>query len=110
MRDLKVVVNKVVTVATSHQYLGQPTVYACDLGSQLSILAILEMSPKAAPPGVLENYIGWIRPAEHGLDDPRYPSLVGVIIINGNLPKPNLFSRRKIGGSPFPCRWVGRPR
>ena len=46
------------------------------------------MTPKQAPPGVLENYLGWMKPAVAGLHDARYPSLVGVIIINGNLPRP----------------------
>ena len=100
--ELKVVPEKTITVEESHRYLGQPTDYACDLGAQLSILVILETTAKQAPPGVLENYIGWMQPQLHGLVDPRYPSLVGVIIINGNLPKPSDFSRRKIAASPFP--------
>lgn len=51
------------------------------------------MTPKKIPPGVLENYLGWMKPALAGLDDPRFPSLVGVIIINGNLPVPSGYSR-----------------
>ena len=34
-----------------------------------------------------------MKPALAGLDDPRFPSLVGVIIINGNLPVPSGYSR-----------------
>ena len=37
------------------------------------------------------------RPRLHGLDDPRYPSLVGVLIINTNLPIPSAWSRRRSG-------------
>lgn len=82
---------------TSHKYLGQPADYAADTGSQLSILVVLDMTGKRLPPGVLENYLGWMEPALIGLDDPRYPSLVGVIIINGNLDVPSGCSRGKGG-------------
>jgi hypothetical protein len=57
---------------------------------------ILDHARKASPPGVVENYIGWLRPKLHGLDDPNYPSLVGVLIVNGNLPVPSTWSRRPI--------------
>jgi hypothetical protein len=91
--ELKVARQTAVTVETSHKYLGQPADYASDTGSQLSILVVLDMTPKKTPPGVLENYLGWMKPALAGLDDPRFPSLVGVIIINGNLPVPSGYSR-----------------
>lgn len=91
--ELKVAKQTAVTVETSHKYLGQPADYAADTGSQLSILVVLDMSPKKTPPGVLENYLGWMKPALAGLDDPRFPSLVGVIIINGNLGVPSGYSR-----------------
>jgi len=91
--ELKVARQTAVAVETSHKYLGQPTDYAADTGSQLSILVILDMTPKKTPPGVLENYLGWMKPALAGLHDARYPSLVGVIIINSNLPVPSGYSR-----------------
>jgi hypothetical protein len=95
--ELKVARQTAVTVQTSHKYLGQPVDYAADTGSQLSILVVLDMTDKQLPPGVLENYLDWMEPALIGLDDPRYPSLVGVIIINGNLPVPSGYSRGKGG-------------
>jgi len=95
--ELKVARQTAVTVETSHKYLGQPTDYAADTGSQLSILVVLDMTQKQTPPGVLENYLGWMRPAVAGLDNARYPSLVGVVIINGNLPVPSGYSRGKGG-------------
>ena len=91
--ELKVARQTAVAVETSHKYLGQPADYASDTGSQLSILVVLDMTPKKTPPGVLENYLGWMKPALVGLGDPRFPSLVGVIIINGNLPVPSGYSR-----------------
>lgn len=98
--ELKVAKKTSVTVKTSHKYLGQPTDYAADTGSQLSILVVLDMTRKQAPPGVLENYLGLMRPAVDGFDDPqfpsddpRFPSIVGVVIIKANLPVPSTYSR-----------------
>lgn len=91
--ELKVARSGVTTVETSLKYLGQPADYAADLGSQLSILVVLDMSRKEAPPGVLENYLGWMHPALIGLEEPEYPSLVGVIIVNANLVRPSGYSR-----------------
>jgi len=58
------------------------------------------MTRKQAPPGVLENYLGLMRPAVDGFgdpqfpsDDPRFPSVVGVVIIKANLPVPSTYSR-----------------
>jgi hypothetical protein len=83
--ELKVAKTTGVTVETSHKYLGQAADYAADTGSQLSILVVLDMTKTKNPPGVLENYLGFMTPALAGLDDPRFPSLVEVIIIKGSL-------------------------
>jgi hypothetical protein len=53
------------------------------------------MSRKAAPVGVPENYVFTLEPALHGLTNPEAPSLVAVIVINGNSPTPSSWSRRK---------------
>jgi hypothetical protein len=39
------------------------------------------------------GYIGWLRPRLHGLDDPRFPSPVGVLIIDTSLPAPSAWRR-----------------
>jgi hypothetical protein len=98
--ELKVSKGSPVTVEGSATYLGQPTQYGVGRGSQLSVLVILDHGRKTSPPGVIENYIGWLRPKLHGRDDPRYPSLVGVLIINTNLPVPSAWSRRRIEFEP----------
>jgi hypothetical protein len=85
-----------VTVEDCARYVGQPAQYAVGRGSQLSVLVVLDHGRKTAPPGVLENYIAWLQPRLHGLHDPRYPSLVGVLIVNTNLPIPSAWSRRRI--------------
>lgn len=94
--ELKVERRTPATVGHSAKYLGQPTQYGVGRGSQLSVLVVLDHTRKEAPPGVLENYMGWMQPHLHGKDDPRYPSLVGVLIINTNLPMPSAWSRRRI--------------
>jgi hypothetical protein len=88
------------TIGHSTRYLGQPTQYGVGRGSQLSILVVFDHGRKEAPPGVIDNYIDWLLPRLHGLDDPRYPSLVGVLIVNTNLPVPSAWSRRHIQVQP----------
>ena len=94
--ELKVARDQPVTVEDCLKYLGQPTQYGVGRGSQLSVLVVLDHSRKEAPAGVIENYMGWLQPRLHGLEDPAYPSLVGVLIVNTNLPVPSAWSRGKI--------------
>ena len=77
------------------KYMGQPTQYAAADGARLSILCVLDMSPKESPVGTPENYMFTLDPALHGLENPEAPSLVAVVVVNGNLPPPSSFSRRK---------------
>ncbi|MDO3402668.1 hypothetical protein QWI29_21705 [Mycolicibacterium neoaurum] len=91
--ELKVERDKALTISDCAKFLGQPVQYGIGCGSGLSILVVLDHSKKQAPPGVIENYVGWLQPALHGLADPRYPSMVGVLIINTNLPVPSTWSR-----------------
>ena len=91
--ELKVERNKAITIPDCAKFLGQPVQYGIGCGSQLSILVVLDHSKKQAPPGVIENYVGWLQPALHGRTDPRYPSMVGVLIVNTNLPVPSTWSR-----------------
>ncbi len=100
--ELKVARTKAVTVDDCARYLGQPVQYGVGRGSQLSVLVVLDHSNKTSPPGVLDNYVGWLKPRLHGLDDPRYPSLVGVLIVNTNLPLPSTWSRHAISTAPLP--------
>jgi hypothetical protein len=92
------------------RYIGQPTQYGVGRGSRLSILVVLDHTRKAAPPAVLENHIGWLLPAHHGLDDPRYPSRVGVLVINTNWPVPSAWSRRRTALAAPPAADVAPPR
>ncbi|MGW5216169.1 hypothetical protein ACWEQO_34465 [Streptomyces sp. NPDC004051] len=93
--ELKVERNTPVTRDRAPKYMGQPTQYAAADGARLSILCILDMSRKASPIGVPENYLFTLQPALQGLTNPEAPSLVAVIVVNGNLPSPSSWSRRK---------------
>ncbi|GIH16155.1 hypothetical protein [Rugosimonospora africana] len=101
--ELKVSRGKPITVDDCARYVGQPSQYGVGRGSQLSILVVLDHGRKTAPPGVIENYIDWLKPRLHGLDDPRYPTLVGVLIINTNLPVPSEWSRRGVEAERIPA-------
>jgi hypothetical protein len=90
--DLKVERKTPVTRDTAPKYMGQPTQYAPADGARLSIL---DVSPKALLVGTPENYLFTLEPRLHGLDNPEAPSLVVALIVNGNLPTPNSWSRRK---------------
>jgi hypothetical protein len=94
--ELKVERDTPATVDRAPSYLGQPAHYAAAAGEQLSILCILDVSPKSAPPGNLANGIHLLRPRLLDLDAPEYPSLVGVIIVSGGLPLPSEWSGRRI--------------
>lgn len=92
--ELKVSHGPPVTMERCARYLGQPAQYGVGRGSQLSVMVVFDHGRKAAPPGVIDNYIDWLPPRLHGLDDPRYPTLVGVLIVNTNLPLPSAWRRR----------------
>ena len=93
--ELKVERRVAVSEATAPKYMGQPTQYAAADGARLSVLCVLDMSHKSSPVGVPENYMFTLQPALHGLTNPEAPSLVAVIVINGNSPVPSSWSRRK---------------
>lgn len=75
------------------RFVGQPTQYASAGDGQVSLLAILDVSPKRAPAGVIGNEVGWARPQLSSGPTPRFPSMVGVVVIRGAYPRPSDFSR-----------------
>ncbi|WP_374152849.1 hypothetical protein [Pseudarthrobacter sp. WHRI 8279] len=93
--ELKVERKSSVTKDRAPKYMGQPTQYAAANGARLSILTILDMSPKQLPIGTPENYLFDLIPKLHGLENPEAPSLVAVLVVNGNLPTPSSWSRKK---------------
>jgi hypothetical protein len=95
--ELKVERQTPVTRERAAKYMAQVVQYAVSDGSRLSILAILDMSRKELPIGTPENYMFPLYPAQHGIDNPSAPSTVYTLIVNGNLPVPSAWSRRKGG-------------
>ncbi len=91
--ELKVERTTPATLDRASTYLAQTTQYASAGQRQLSILTILDMTPKEAPSGVLANSVDWLVPKLHGLDDPAYPSKIAVVILSGGLPRPSDWSR-----------------
>jgi hypothetical protein len=93
--ELKVEHDCPVTLGDAHRYMSQPTHYSSARGCPISILCILDDSPKSLPPGELSNYMGWIRPATHGLDDPVLPSMVAVVIVPVGFGEPHRGAKSK---------------
>lgn len=93
--ELKVERRVPVTKESAPKYMAQATQYASADGRHLAILAILDMSPKESPVGTPENNVFTLVPSLHGLDSPDAPSLIAVAVVNGNLPVPSAWSRRK---------------
>ncbi|MGH3510658.1 MAG: hypothetical protein ACRDRB_00080 [Pseudonocardiaceae bacterium] len=93
--ELKVERKIPVTRESAPKYIGQPTPYAAANGVRVSILVILDMSPKTLPIGTLENYLFMLQPQHHGLTNPEAPSVVVTLVVNGNLPVPSSWSRKK---------------
>ncbi len=97
--ELKVERTTPATIPGAAKYVGQPAQYSVDADARLSILCILDWTRKNAPVGKPENYWGWLIPSIHGVEHPSHPSIVGVLIINVNLPRPSAWSRRRIEAS-----------
>ncbi|WP_158852899.1 hypothetical protein [Saccharothrix deserti] len=93
--ELKVARDQPVTPESATKYIGQPTQYAAADGARLSILVVLDMSRKVLPIGTPENYLFVLGPKQHGMTAPHSPSVVVTLVINGNLPVPSSWSRRR---------------
>ena len=78
--------------AASERYASQTTQYASAGDCPVSMLAVLDVSPKRAPAGVMGNEMGWVSPETTSGHDPLIPSLVGVVVIRAGFPRPSDFS------------------
>jgi hypothetical protein len=98
---------RLVTIDDCAKYLGQATQYGVGRGSQLSVLVILDHSRKEAPPGVIDNYVGWLIPRLHPASPmgrpwagPAHPSALLVLaglsskVLDRALPPPDGNGRR----------------
>ena len=74
------------------RYVAQTAQYASAGDSQVSLLAVLDASPKRAPAGVMGNEMGWAYPEAASGPNPPFPSLVGVVVVRAGFPRPSDFS------------------
>ncbi|MDE0268387.1 MAG: hypothetical protein OXI96_05035 [Acidimicrobiaceae bacterium] len=92
--ELKVEKTRVISMQEARQrFVGQPTQYAAANDSQVSLVAVLDASKKPAPAGVMGNEIEWVYPEVVSGENPRFPAMVGIIIIRAGFPRPSDYSR-----------------
>lgn len=92
--ELKVEKDSAISLTTaSSRYAAQATQYGSAGDSQVSLLAVLDVSRKRAPAGVMGNEIGWAWPEVASGPNPPFPSLVGVVVVRAGFPRPSDFSR-----------------
>ena len=80
---------------TARRFTGQPAQYASAGDCPVSVLTILDDSPKSEPPGLQGNYMGWAYPDVYGLATANVPSMVAVVIIPVGFPIPSAWSRTR---------------
>ena len=81
-----------VDLKSAQKFVRQPTQYASAGDCPVSVLTILDDSPKSEPPGIQSNYIGWAYTPTHGGGSALVPSMVAVIIIPIGFPVPSAWS------------------
>ena len=92
--ELKVENNQPVSLErATRRFANQPTQYASAGDSPVSLLVVLDASPKRAPAGVMGNDIGWAYPKTTSDPDSSIASMVGIAIIRTGFPRPSDFSR-----------------
>lgn len=91
--ELKVEKNEPLSLERAkNRFVGQPTQYASASDSPISLLVVLDISPKRAPAGIMGNDIGWAYPDTVSGANPPVPSMVGIAIIRAGFPRPSDFS------------------
>jgi hypothetical protein len=77
------------------KYVAQATQYQGVEARQVSVLLVLDLTPKDSPPGDLRNDILLVDVPTHGDadDTKRYRSKALVVVINGNVKSPSDYSR-----------------
>ncbi|MEO6723647.1 MAG: hypothetical protein ABIN67_24985 [Ferruginibacter sp.] len=73
------------------KYQKQPSAYASATAAQLSILCVLELTPKVSPPAIAAKNIFFHTPVLHGFENIQSSSKIVIIIIDGNTPNPSSY-------------------
>ena len=85
-----------VNLESASKLAGQPTQYASAGDCPVSMLTVLDDSPKTEPPGIQSNYMGWAYPQIHGVGSAHIPSMVAVIIIPIGFPVPSSWKKTPV--------------
>lgn len=91
VNELKVT-RRSINLDSAERFINQGTQYASARDCPVSVLTILDDSPKTDPPGVQSNYMRWAYPKLHG-QETLLPSMVAVLIIPIGFPVPSMWSR-----------------
>lgn len=77
------------------KYTKQSTQYEGVEGRQVSVVLVLDLTPKHLPPGDIRNDILLVHVPTHGEHDGKsaFPSKAFVFIVNGNLKSPSEYSK-----------------
>ena len=78
--------------AAESRFAGQATQYASAGDARVSLLVVLDASPKRAPAGVMGNEMKWVYPETASGPSPPLPSIVGTVIVRAGFPRPSDFS------------------
>lgn len=78
----------------AQKYTSQVTQYAGVEARQVSVLLVLDLTPKGKPPGDIRNDIMLTDVETHGGDDltKGFPSKVFIFVVNGNTKSPSMYS------------------
>jgi hypothetical protein len=96
--ELKVSRNQV-TIDSPGHFARQSTQYASAGDCPISVLTILDDSPKFEPPGIQSNYMRWLYPAVHG-GGHVVSSMVALVIIPIGISGTELLESKNVMESP----------
>jgi hypothetical protein len=107
--ELKVI-HEPVDIADADRLVGQPTQYGAGTDAPVSILTVLDDSPKDAAPGIPANYIRWVYPQLHGAAQPAVPSMVAVVIVRVGYRRPHEWTSTPTQNPAEPADQTPHPR
>ncbi len=91
--ELKVEKENPISLAEAEtRFAAQVVQYASAGDAPISLLIVLDTSPKRAPAGVMGNEMAWAYPEVASGPDPLIPSAVGIVIMRATYPRPSDFS------------------
>jgi hypothetical protein len=79
------------------RYSAQATQYQSVEGKQVSVVLVLDLTPKIDPPSDIRNDIFLVSIPTHGGEDSKkqYQSKAFIFVVNGNMKKPSEYSRKR---------------